>query len=203
VYIPDHFKIDDEQEIFTFIEENAFGQLTSTVEGQLFSTHLPFILSEDRSMLLGHVGKQNNQWESMDNQEVLVTLQGPHDYISPSWYKSPGVPTWNYQAAHIYGKCCTFHEQKRIKLIIDELTSRYESAFESPWTPGYKASMLKGIVGFEIAITDIQCKYKLSQNRPAEDKEKVAEELQNRGSAQLARAMVLTNTPHTNKNKSD
>ena len=189
MYIPKHFEITDEGEIFAFIQANAFGQLISTVEGRLFSTHIPFLLSSEHKQLLGHLAKPNPQWKDIDGQEVLVTLQGPHDYISPSWYSSPGVPTWNYQAVHVYGTCRAFNDTSRLKQLVEFLTAKFESAFDKPWQPDYQESMLKGIVGIEIEITEIQCKFKLSQNRSSEDRSRVIEALGARGSHQIEKAM--------------
>ena len=93
MYIPKHFEITDKSEIFAFVEANAFGQLISNVDGRLYSTHLPFLLSKDRYKITGHLALQNPQLAEIDMQEVLVTLEGAHDYISPAWYSSPGVPT--------------------------------------------------------------------------------------------------------------
>jgi len=189
MYIPPHFEVNDKAEIFTFIEANAFGQLISTLEGRFFSTHMPFLLGVSRKCLLGHLARANSQWKAIEGQEVLVTLQGPHDYISPSWYRSPGVPTWNYQAVHIYGKCQIFEDDAKLKQVVDKLTEKFESSFEQPWQPDYKASMLRAIVGIEIEIAEIQCKYKLSQNRSVHDQEGVIRQLKAGGSLQLAQAM--------------
>ena len=189
MYIPRHFKVTDDDEIFAFIEANSFGQIISSIEDKLFASHIPFLLSGDKQKLVGHLAKQNPQHSDMDKQEVLVTLQGPHAYISPSWYQSPGVPTWNYQAVHIYGVCEAFDDHEKIKLIVDSLTRKFESSFQNPWQPDYKAPMLGAIVGIEVSIKEIECKYKLSQNRPAEDREQVIEQLENTGSIGLARAM--------------
>ena len=95
MYVPEHFEVTDADEIFAFVAANAFGQLISKVDGRFFSTHIPFLLSADRTKLLGHMARPNPQHLELDNQQVLVTFQGPHDYISPAWYASPGVPTWN------------------------------------------------------------------------------------------------------------
>ena len=189
MYIPRHFEVTDHDEIFAFIEANGFGQIISSLQGKLFSTHIPFLLSSDKQKLVAHLAKLNPQHSDMDKQEVLVTLQGPHDYISPSWYQSPGVPTWNYQAVHIYGVCEVFDDPEKINIIVDSLTEKYESSFEVPWLPDYKASMLGAIVGIEINIKEIQCKYKLSQNRPEGDREQVIKQLENTGSGSLAEAM--------------
>ena len=189
MYIPQHFEVTDKKEINSFIKANAFGQLISKVDGRLFSTHLPVLLNDDGDQLLGHIARTNPQWKQIDNQEVMVTLQGPHDYISPSWYNSPGVPTWNYQAVHIYGKCLIIEETYRLKQIVETLTAKFEATFDAPWQPDYPASMLRGIVGLEIAIGEIQCKYKLNQNRSDEDQNRVIETLNAHGSHQLAKAM--------------
>lgn len=189
MYIPHHFDTTDRSEVISFIEANAFGQLVSMVEGRLFSTHLPLLLKSDGNRLLGHLARANPQWECFEDQEVLITLQGPHDYISPSWYCSPGVPTWNYQTVHIYGKCRIFEDATKLKQVVDELTEKFESTFNDPWQPDYADTMLRGIVGIEVEITEIQCKYKLSQNRSQEDQKRIAKHLEDTGSNQLARAM--------------
>jgi len=188
MYIPEHFNVTDKKEIITFIRANAFGQLISTVEGKLFSTHIPFMLGNNNESLICHIAKRNPQWESIEEQEVLVTFQGPHDYVSPSWYNSPGVPTWNYQSVHVYGKPQLISETEELSDIVNALTGIYESDLVKPWKPEYKESMLNAIIGIEIKITDIQCKYKLSQNRPEIDRLKVVEEHNNRGSSQLSMA---------------
>tara|TARA_B110000211_G_scaffold79375_1_gene93075 strand:+ start:9289 stop:9876 length:588 start_codon:yes stop_codon:yes gene_type:complete len=193
MYIPKHFHITDRDEIFSFIEHNAFGQIISTVQGRLFSTHIPFLVSDDKQKLFGHFARQNPQSKNINGQEVMITLEGPHGYISPSWYLNPGVPTWNYQAVHIYGICKILPELTAVKTIVDTLSNKYEEAFETYWEPDYNAGMLKHIVGFEIEITQIQCKYKLSQNRSEQDLNSVIKQLQNRGSKTLADAVKVIN----------
>jgi len=193
MYIPRHFQITDREEIFSFIEQNAFGQIISTLQGRLFSTHIPFLVSDDKQKLFGHFARHNPQRKDIDGQEVMVTLEGPHGYISPSWYLNPGVPTWNYQAVHIYGICKILPELTAVKTIVDRLSNKYEEAFETYWELDYNAGMLKHIVAFEIKITNIQCKYKLSQNRSEQDRENVITHLQNRGSVALANAVKETN----------
>jgi len=189
MYIPKHFEVTDTDKIFAFIKANAFGQLISSVKGRLFSSHIPFLVSEDKKSLICHVAKQNPQWEDIENHEVLVTFQGPHGYISPSWYDSPGVPTWNYQVAHIYGKANLVTEPDKLKNILEVLTLEYESANKQPWNIEYKESLLNIIIGIEIKITDIQCKFKLSQNRSVTDQNNVSKELSNLGCSQLSQAM--------------
>ena len=189
MYVPDHFKVSEQEEIFAFLEANAFGQLISLQDNRLTASHLPFLLSSDRNNLRCHLARQNTQWQQLGEQQVLVTFLGPHDYISPSWYQTPGVPTWNYQALHVYGHCRVFDAADELATLVDSLSQRYESAFETPWEPQYRDAMLKAIVGVEIGIDEIQCKYKLSQNRSAADQQGAIDKLDNKGSESLAQAM--------------
>jgi transcriptional regulator len=93
MYIPKHFEISDETEISKFIEANSFGQLISLIDTAIVSTHIPFFFDTESRVLLGHMAKANPQWQQIQKQKVLVTLQGEHAYVSPSWYESAGVPT--------------------------------------------------------------------------------------------------------------
>ena len=193
MYLPKHFTIEDQQEIFSFIRANAFGQLISTLQGRLISSHIPLLLNQENDQLVAHLARPNPQLKEIDGQEVLVTLQGLHDYISPNWYENPGVPTWNYQAVHVYGICHVVDDDKRLRDIIESLSAVYEASQPEPWQPEYPDSMLRGIVGIEIVITELQAKYKLSQNRPREDQQGVIRLLRDRGNYQLADLMAEHN----------
>lgn len=188
MYIPKHFVVDNNQEALAFVEQNAFGTLTSLVNEKLFSTHLPFLVTSDRKRLMGHVARANPQWHEINDQEVLVTFLGEHAYVSPTWYSSPGVPTWNYQAVHIYGTARAVEDRKAIESVILGLTDVYEDR-ENPWKPEFKESLLTAIVAIEIEISEIQCKFKLSQNRSEEDQKNVAKELGQGGFMNLQRSM--------------
>lgn len=189
MYIPNHFEIRDRDEIMAFIETHAFGQIISTHKGKLYSTHLPFLLSDDKTTLFSHMAKINPQHQDIESQQVMVVLEGPHDYISPGWYSAPGVPTWNYQAVHIYGHCKVSTDSKKIVSIVETLTKKYEANMEMPWEAEYPASMLGAIVAIDISIDELQCKYKLSQNRSDADRNQVIAQLEASGSNQLAAAM--------------
>ena len=189
MYIPRHFNVDDEAEKLDFVAGNNFGQLISQVDGRFFSSHIPFLINWEKTSLVGHLARQNPQHLQIVGQEVLVTFQGAHDYISPAWYKTPGVPTWNYQAVHVYGTCRLINEAEDIASIVDDLTRQHEASFEAPWQPEYKAAMLKAIIGIEISITEIQGKYKLSQNRPQQDRQAIIENLDALGSEAVAKEM--------------
>ena len=99
------------------------------------------------------------------------------------------MPTWNYQAVHVYGICRVFNDQESLKAVVENLTTKYESAMKNSWEPSYDPSLPGAIVGVEIFITEIQCKYKSSQNRPAANKERVIAQLAGRGSISMADAM--------------
>jgi len=99
------------------------------------------------------------------------------------------IPTWNYQAVHVYGQCKVFKDPDELRELVGSLTSKYESAFARPWQPEYNAIMLGAIVGIEVVISEIRCKYKLSQNRSAQDQQQVIQQLKGAGSNRLARAM--------------
>ncbi len=189
MYTPKHFEVTDRSEINAFIEANAFGQLVSSSGGRLCSTHMPFLLSDDKTKIFAHLAKNNPQLQDIEGQEILVSLQGPHDYISPSWYSSPGVPTWNYQSVHIYGYCKVFRDADTLKKVVNTLTKVYESNLTPSWKPEYNPSMLGAITGLEISISDIQCKYKLSQNRSEQDRRQVIDQLMAHDSGALADAM--------------
>ena len=189
MYIPKHFEITDETEISKFIEANSFGQLISLIDTEIVSTHIPFLFDAESRVLLAHMAKANPQWQQIQEQKVLVTLQGEHAYISPCWYESAGVPTWNYQAVHIRGIAESFTDPKKLKRVVDKLTEQNESGYPDPWQSDYAASMLRGIIGIEISITSIQCKFKLSQNRSVQDQSNVKEQLANRGYEALANEM--------------
>ena len=189
MYIPEHFEVTDKNEALAFIDCHSFGQLISTVENRLFVSHVPFLVCNGGTAMVCHLAKNNPQWKGIEQQEVLVTFQGPHDYVSPSWYGSPGVPTWNYQTVHVYGKPRLITEPKQLGRVVGELTEKYEASFEEPWNPEYHEALLEWIVGIEIRMTDIQCKYKLSQNRPTSDQNQVAERLKRKGSIALSEAM--------------
>lgn len=189
MYIPDHFNVPDINTAIAFIRANAFGQLVSQVDGQLFASHIPFLISGDGDRMFCHIARKNPQWQGIETQDVLVTFQGPHDYISPSWYSAPGVPTWNYQAAHVYAGCRAIHAPDELREIVEKLTRTYEAKFEKPWQPRYSETMLKNIVGLVFNVRDIQCKFKLNQNRSETDRTNVVAALDALGSAALAGVM--------------
>ena len=189
MYRPKPFAVDDHDEILRFIAANAFGQLLSIDSDRIVSSYLPWHYDSQAGKLFGHLAHSNPQLETLNGSKVLVTLEGPHGYISPSWYATGGVPTWNYQAVHLTGKASTFNDPDRLAALVATLSAHYEAKFPEPWQPSYPASMLKAIVGIEIEVTDIQGKYKLSQNRRPDEVAYVCEQLEAKGEQALAAAM--------------
>lgn len=184
MYIPKHFKIDDEEIIFDFIEQYGFATLFSQHNGEPYASHIPLMLNKSEHALYGHFARPNEQWKDGENQKVLVVFQGPHCYISPSWYETTkAVPTWNYVSIHVYGKMEVIKDSKVIFDSLNDLVTKYEKP-ASPYNlndvePSFIEGLSKGIVAFKIKITKIEAKAKLSQNHPVERQELVIKHLEN------------------------
>jgi transcriptional regulator len=171
VYIPELYKNEDQKEIQNFIHQHGFAILVNQTNGKLWATHLPLLLEEKNGaqVLVGHLSKENPQAESFKtHDEVLAIFSGAHSYISSSWYDHENVPTWNYTAVHIYGKLKLHSHDEAIEAL-KRLVDTYEVNSEKPIRVAdlSKKTMqqAKGIVSFEIEITTIEAKKKLSQNR--------------------------------------
>ncbi|GMA61042.1 FMN-binding negative transcriptional regulator [Alicyclobacillus fastidiosus] len=176
MYIPKSFEMNDPTEITNFIQANSFGILVSTVDGTPCATHLPFFYDTNHNILMSHMAKANPQWQNLDGQPVLVVFSGPHAYISPSWYEVPAsVPTWNYVAVHVYGKCTVIDSEEPMAELLERVVRFYEpdSALPSQADEPFYRNMMKAIVGFRIDITRVQAAAKLSQNKPVEVQERV------------------------------
>lgn len=186
MYIPKYFKVNNTEDIWNFVQENSFGTVVTTEQGKPIATHLPLGFSKkgEHYYITGHFAYGNSQWRTFEScEDVLVMFQGPHAYISSSWYSRENVPTWNYQAVHMYGKASILEKDE----LVQELTimlEKYEKHRENPvlWdklSPKLLESELKGIVGFKIKVEDIQAAYKLSQNRNETDYMNIIDQLQN------------------------
>ncbi|MBB5178737.1 transcriptional regulator [Planomicrobium koreense] len=199
MYIPKHFKVADLEEIQEFIHTNSFGTLITTKNGKPIATHLPLQLvkEEDDYFITGHMAFGNPQWRTFDTcGDVLITFQGPHAYISSSWYEKENVPTWNYQAVHLYGAARLLDEAE-LKADLTKLMQKYEQHREHPvlWETLSSEMLekeLKGIVGFKIHVTEVQAAFKMSQNRNETDYRNIIDHLkkeENANSSQVAEAM--------------
>jgi transcriptional regulator len=199
MYIPKYFKVTNVDEIWDFVQKNSFGTIVTTEQGKPIATHLPLQLIKegDNYNITGHMAYGNPQWRTFDTcEDVLVMFQGPHAYISSSWYEKENVPTWNYQAIHMYGKASILEKDE----LIENLTAmleKYEQKRENSvlWdklSPELLENQLKGIIGFKIKVEEIQAAYKLSQNRNETDYTNIIEKLQKEGnlnSKQIAEQM--------------
>ena len=186
MYIPKQFKVNDVEEIREFVQQNSFATLVTTKKGKPIATHLPMqLVKEDENYYItGHMAYGNPQWRTLaDSEDVLVMFQGPHAYISSSWYEQENVPTWNYQAVHIYGPARIL-EVEELKQDLTKLLEKYEKYRENPvlWdklSPSLVEKELKGIVGFKIQVKEIQAAYKMSQNRNEKDYQNIVDQLEN------------------------
>lgn len=184
MYIPAHFVNRDDQEILNFIRSNSFGILVSH-NANILATHIPLELSGDGKILSGHLSKANPQAKALkDEQEVLCIFNGPHTYISSSWYDHENVPTWNYIAVQVRGKVSLINGEVLYNRLV-ELVDKFEAASVNPVTvQGMSADYLdrhiKAIVGFDIEIQAIEAAYKLSQNRDKLNHSNIVSELEKR-----------------------
>lgn len=197
MYVPAHFAASDRQVAELLTNHGAADLVTATSEG-LLATLLPFIFDPavgEHGSLLGHVARNNDQWRlpaiGPAGANAMVIVRGSDAYISPSWYATKAehgrvVPTWNYLAAHVYGRLVVHDDPVWLDGLVRRLTERHEAGREQPWSvddapPKFIAGQLRAIVGVEVVISRIEAKLKLSQNRPAADIDGVVAGLQDIG----------------------
>ena len=185
MFTPAIYQNHNQAEIEAFLTANSFGILVNQTDGRLWGTHIPLELDANlagQKTLVGHVALENSQSKNMiDGDEVLCIFNGPHSYISSSWYDHENVPTWNYIAVHVYGKIKIHNLQETI-LDVEKLVDKYESTMENPVKIAdfSKRTMMlaRAILGFEIQITEIQATKKMSQNRDDKNFENIIVELE-------------------------
>ncbi len=190
VYLPPHFTETREDVLLAHIERYDFGLLI-TQEGGLIASQVPFLVErrDGQLYLLGHLARPNPQGAALDTGEALVVFSGPHAYISPSWYGAgPAVPTWNYASVHVYGAARTIADKDWLGELLRRLSERHEAREAMAWRmqdqpAAFLSGMLNGIVGFEIAVSRLEGKFKLSQNRPAADRPRIVAALEARDDA--------------------
>jgi len=189
VYIPEHFRLRRDDDAIAFMSANPFAILISTTEDGPFATHLPLSVQAEKHhdsphvLLCGHVAKANPHWRYLEQQpECLTIFHGPHSYISPMNYTSKeSVPTWNYAAVHVYGKARLFSSRDELENVLHRLIEIFEPKYRLQWeeaSPTFREKMLRNIVGFEIAATRLEGKFKLSQNRTKQDQANVIASLE-------------------------
>lgn len=184
MYTPSHFSESRLSVLHDLIKARPFAAIAMDTEHGLEALHLPLLLDDSRGLygvLQGHLARANTIWqESEAGSEVLAMFQGPQHYISPGWYASKRehgkvVPTWNYAIVHARGPIEWIHDQRWLLGFLEEITNTHEQKLADPWhitdaPADYIERMLKSIVGFEIPVSSITGKWKLSQNRSAADR---------------------------------
>lgn len=181
MYIPAYFSEPDGERVAALIDAYGFATLL-TPDGQgMHISHAPLMLDRDRGpqgTLVGHLARANPHAAALREGTTLTALfHGPHGYVSPTWYEAPGVPTWNYATVHVQGTVHRLEDADAKWRIVTRLAAQYEAASADPWNPQARKEqwwkMLDAIVGFEIGITVIEAKFKLSQNRIPKDQANV------------------------------
>lgn len=183
MYIPPEFNITDEQTINRFIHENAFGILNTNIDGYMEAAHLPFLmeLENGKRVFYVHVANENPLAKMSDGQNCLLIFSGAHGYISSSWYSHTNVSTWNYQAAHVYGKAEKVSDEMLL-LSLEKLTRLYEEkvgghVFTETLPPRLISGYMQHITGFKITEEHTEVAFKLSQNRKKEDYIRILEKV--------------------------
>jgi transcriptional regulator len=203
MYIPAHFAENRPEQLQRIIREHPLGTLVSHADAGLDADHLPFEFDPGvgpHGLLSAHVARANPVWQRCPTgSPVMVIFRGAQAYISPTWYPSKHethrqVPTWNYEVVHAHGVLTVRDDERFVRGIVARLTRRHEATEPTPWkmgdsAPEYIDSMLRNIVGIEIAITALVGKVKLSQNRELRDRIGAADTLQARGHTELAGLM--------------
>lgn len=204
MYIPAHFDESRSEVLHALIAQHPFGMLITHGADGLDANHIPFQLHPDEGelgVLHAHVARANPLWQQLaDGDEVLVVFRAADGYVSPSWYPSKHethkqVPTWNYMVAHAHGRVTVHDDERYVRGMVARLSRKHEATQPTPWKMGdspkeFIDSMLKAIVGIEIAITRLQGKFKLSQNKEARDIRGAAAGLAAAGNTPLAAAML-------------
>jgi transcriptional regulator len=198
MYSPPYNRPESRVELVEFMRANNFALLVTGTGVALLASHLPVMVQERdaRVHLDMHMAKANPQWREFFDDEVLVVFQGPHSYVSPRWYEqTERVPTWNYAAVHAYG-VPRMIEAREAKYAGQE---RLVAAHDPEWLPRFRAlreqyvsDMLEGIVNFEITVTRLEARWKLSQNRGRREQELIAAELERSGDSAAQALAALT-----------
>jgi len=205
MYVPEANRATDEDVNELLTRQGAADWITATERG-LVATLMPFVYhpppsptGPDRGVLRGHVALKNDHWRASSIGEALVIVRGPDAYITPSWYATKRehgrvVPTWNYVTAHVYGALAVHRDPAWLETHVRALTAKHEGGRIEEWSvddppAGFVAGQLGAIVGFELKITRIEAKAKLSQNRKELDVAGVARGLTAEGNTAMAHAM--------------
>ena len=172
MYMPTKLKMSETNEIHDFIDEFGFAVLVSD---NLQGSHLPFLLNRDEGdcgVLYAHCAKANPHWKELDGKQVMVVFNGPHTYISPTWYaKAPAVPTWNYAAVHAYGVGSLLDKNQTLAAV-QNLVKKYEPSLldnKAVLADDNVEKLLNAIVGFKITLNRLDGQLKFGQHRKQDD----------------------------------
>ncbi len=186
MYIPKLYREEDREKILEFLRQNEFATMVTYDGERPTASHLLMEVVEDGEGLFinGHMSKGNPLWRTFEkNPEVLVVFQGPHTYISPTWYNHVNVPTWNYQAVHVYGRPRIISDRDEYYALLSRLVVRHEGGTKyrlETLPQDFVEKEMKGIVAFQIEVTLIEANHKLSQNRGDEDYHTIIARLEER-----------------------
>ena len=190
MYLPKHFSVDDPALLAQLIAEYPLATIVGSLENQLEINHLPLMLSSDRTKLYGHIARVNPlvKVAGSSNTSVTAIFNGPQAYVTPAWYPSKKetgkvVPTWNYAVVHAQGNIKLIEDAQWLRSHVAQMTNIHEPTYQSNWKlddapEDYVQMMLKAIIGIEIEVQSLTGKFKLSQNRPAEDYAAVVETIE-------------------------
>ena len=184
MYLPAHFAETRLDVLHDAIRRTGLATLVTVGADGIVANHVPLILDPTvgpNGTLYGHLARGNPQWRDVaEATGALAIFLGPNAYVSPAWYPTKQatgqvVPTWNFLAVHAYGPLNVYEDHERLRAHVARLTAHHEAGRPEPWAVDdapepYVQGMLKGIVGIEIPIRRLEGKWKLSQNRPAEDR---------------------------------
>ena len=185
MYISRLYREEDRAKILEFLKQNEFATLVTHDGEKPIASHLLFEVTEDGESLFlnGHMSRANPLWKTFEkNPDVLVIFQGPHTYISPTWYNHVNVPTWNYQAVHLYGSPRIVSGDE-YRAMLSRLIARHEGGtnYRMESLPqDFVEKQMNGTVGFQVHVTRFEANYKLSQNRDDTDYHNIIERLNER-----------------------
>ncbi len=182
LHIPSSFAAPDRTAIARLMHDHPFATLVTPHVHDVAISHLPLLLvpnCEPHGMLLGHFARASAHWRVAAAHPSVAVFHGPHAYVSPAWYGAPsrGVPTWNYAAVHAHGTLELVEDPLEARSILETLVQRFESGRAAPWQFAMPArerdALIGAIVAFRLRIRHLEAKFKLSQNRTADDRARV------------------------------
>jgi transcriptional regulator len=191
IYVPAHFKVDEAGAMRELIREHPFATLVTAAQPEPLVSHVPLLMADERT-LIGHFARANPHAKLEGAQPSIAIFHGPHAYVSPSWYAEPdrAVPTWNYATVHVRGVLEPTDDLGEAQKVLDALIARFEGTRREPWSfrlaEPQRTAMLKAIRAFRFRIEDITGKFKMSQNRSADDRKRVMSALREEGYAEAS-----------------